>query len=567
MKKILLLITLHLIACQLIAQPFNITSYDVQIKVNKDASFDVTETINVNFNEKRRGIFRDIPYRYMVDGEERKVNIQQVNIAGFKHKTTRKNGNVNIRIGDANKYLTGPQRYVIQYQVEGAFHWLDTHTEFYWNLIGKDWEVPIPEVGYAVDFPDELSLTENDYRLFTSGGVNEKGVKHSDHTIYGKTLSTLEPGEPLTIAVKLPLDLIVKPVPPAPIPLRKELLAIPAMLLAFLSGLWYRIGRRETVAPAEIEQLYPPDDYSPAVLGLLHDNTVHNRDVIALLPWWASQGYIKMASIGSKGVSGLNLRLEKIKNLPEDAPKSQRYFYDSIFKENDLVFLSDFNNVFYSDMTATKKLVKSDFKLMGLYDKKSRNIFHKGLMILVGILCIALAIVFFAAFQQVIAGFSLIVVGIIAFVFHFLNPKLSEEARYLKSQLLRFHQFLKNPNSDKVAALIKEDALYFEKMFPYAVAFGFDQQWVKQFDNLTAAPTWYDYDDGVYNNNNTFSNTTPTFQQFSESFQPQEIAQVFTSYPVPEGGSSSGGSGHSSGGGFSGGSAGGGFGGGGGGSW
>ncbi|MFT4663317.1 MAG: hypothetical protein ACI9XB_000253 [Gammaproteobacteria bacterium] len=54
-------------------------------------------------------------------------------------------------------------------------------------------------------------------------------------------------------------------------------------------------------------------------------------------------------------------------------------------------------------MLSVLKLVKSDFKRMRLYDQKSRNVFHSGFMILLTVLYIAQAIVFFAFFQQVIA--------------------------------------------------------------------------------------------------------------------------------------------------------------------
>ena len=38
-----------------------IDEYDVNIKVNEDNTFNITETIDVNFNEHKHGIFRKIP--------------------------------------------------------------------------------------------------------------------------------------------------------------------------------------------------------------------------------------------------------------------------------------------------------------------------------------------------------------------------------------------------------------------------------------------------------------------------------------------------------------------------
>ena len=45
---------------------YTITQYDVTIRVNKDASLDISEKIHVHFTEPRHGIIRKIPYKYEV---------------------------------------------------------------------------------------------------------------------------------------------------------------------------------------------------------------------------------------------------------------------------------------------------------------------------------------------------------------------------------------------------------------------------------------------------------------------------------------------------------------------
>ena len=68
MKKIFVsLLTLFVLANTTTAQEyFTIKQYDVAIHVNKDASLDVDETINVHFTEARHGIIRAIPYKYQL---------------------------------------------------------------------------------------------------------------------------------------------------------------------------------------------------------------------------------------------------------------------------------------------------------------------------------------------------------------------------------------------------------------------------------------------------------------------------------------------------------------------
>ena len=66
---------------------FTISKYDVAVTVNKDASLDVVETINVHFTESRHGIIRFIPYKYQLQslpaGTE-KAN-RQLESGGYAH--------------------------------------------------------------------------------------------------------------------------------------------------------------------------------------------------------------------------------------------------------------------------------------------------------------------------------------------------------------------------------------------------------------------------------------------------------------------------------------------------
>ena len=66
MKNILLLLFFSLlIAMGAYAQGgYIIKQYTVVVKVNKDASLDITETILVDFSESRHGIYRMIPFKY-----------------------------------------------------------------------------------------------------------------------------------------------------------------------------------------------------------------------------------------------------------------------------------------------------------------------------------------------------------------------------------------------------------------------------------------------------------------------------------------------------------------------
>jgi len=47
-------------------EAFTIQNYHIDVKVNKDASLDVTEVIKLHFTDLRHGIIRKIPYKYQL---------------------------------------------------------------------------------------------------------------------------------------------------------------------------------------------------------------------------------------------------------------------------------------------------------------------------------------------------------------------------------------------------------------------------------------------------------------------------------------------------------------------
>ncbi|MBK7885680.1 MAG: DUF2207 domain-containing protein [Chitinophagaceae bacterium] len=116
---------------------FTIKQYDVAVKVNKDASLDITETIKVNFTQPRRGIFRLIPFKYKLqplgDGIEKADRqmesggythtlIEDIKVEGWEYKVSNQGNYKEIRIGNANKYLNGNQQYIIHYKLLNAIN-------------------------------------------------------------------------------------------------------------------------------------------------------------------------------------------------------------------------------------------------------------------------------------------------------------------------------------------------------------------------------------------------------------------------------------------------------------
>jgi hypothetical protein len=93
---------------------FTINHYHVSVKVNRDASLDITEIISAHFTEPRHGIIRRIPYKYqlqnlpgeseiaerqMVSKGHLRTIIENIKVAGWNYSVNTQVDYKEIKIG------------------------------------------------------------------------------------------------------------------------------------------------------------------------------------------------------------------------------------------------------------------------------------------------------------------------------------------------------------------------------------------------------------------------------------------------------------------------------------
>ena len=98
---------------------YTIESYDIDMIVNENNTFEITEKITANFNISKHGIFRKIPLKNNVirnDGTKSTNRAQISNIFVSENYTTYKeNGYEVIKIGSSSQTYTGRKSYTIKY--------------------------------------------------------------------------------------------------------------------------------------------------------------------------------------------------------------------------------------------------------------------------------------------------------------------------------------------------------------------------------------------------------------------------------------------------------------------
>lgn len=553
------------------AEFFVIKNYNIDVTVKKDAVLEIKEELYVNFTEERHGIFRKIPYIFKLKSNQfetadrplslsgnYKYDIYDVNVPGENVKIYKEGNYLIIRIGDPDKYVYGDKKYTIYYKVYGGINFFQNHSEFYWNLAGNQWEVPIEKVEAYVFLPTPIDLQEDNFFVYT--GQYGRKETNAEYTFDGKVLSIktlrpLNPYEAVTVGIKFPKDYLTQGsffLNSWLFLVNNSIFFIPVIAFCILFTSWWLIGKDDS----SVRMVYykPPPDITPAEAGVVIDDNVENRDVISLLFYWAANGYMEIQEVEDETALIFKKKdyiLVKLKDLPEDAKVYEKIMFNGLFPAStSFCKVSSLKDEFYIIMNMTKTALEQTIDAMKFYTS-SRTIAK-----LVKVFAIIMGFVSFIvgmSYKRIDIVVSLLATSVIIFVFSIILPKKTSKGLKVFQILSGFKDFVKKVEKPRLEMLLKEDAAYFDKTLPYAIALGVGDKWAEKFENLIAEPpSWYkgyDY--------KTFS--TVSFVNSINSCI-SNMNSVFTSAPPSAG---SGGSGFSGGGGF----AGGGGGGGGGGSW
>lgn len=566
------------------SQGFSVDKIDVEIYINEKGYFDVVEKYDVEFQEYKHGIFRDIQTKYDLltaegEPEKRKIKISKIKVPNHKFSVPPSflqqfEDELQIKIGDKDKTVIGPQHYEVRYRVHDAFLFEELKTHFYWNVKTGNWLAPFYAVNFKIYPPQGVELSLEDFFVYSGrAGITleseEFDIEYKNGAFIGNSKEGFQSKhhENVTVLLKLPAGSIKEAKPYWLFWDKYGWLFIIVGLISAFYWIWRKYAKGHKVI-ANISY-FPPDNISPSMAGFLIDDKADTQDLIALIPHWGAQGFIQLEHIPKKGIfSKEDTKVIKLQDLPEDAPGYEKIIFNGLFSNSGKaersilgsifgikketpssevsVLISSLKDTFYTTMSSAKNQLKAEGQVY--YEAKTRKVKR---VTFAGIILIGLLFIVLVLFTWGIIGAA--AVGLTSFFLLILTPILRKKTRKgneLLSDLKGFKQFIKIAEENKLKMLLKEDPNYFEITMAYALAFGSFKKWSKKFEGLDVEPpSWYSSPVGVMSMNH-FSNT------FSRSIS--EAQKTMVSSPSSRS-SNSGRSG--------GGSSGGGFGGGGGGSW
>ncbi|MDC7228311.1 MAG: DUF2207 domain-containing protein [Spirochaetales bacterium] len=355
---------------------FVIDHYQVDIDVEENNAYRITEVIDVDFQAERHGIYRKIPLSF----DSMRVKISNISVPGHEVDIEKDRDYATLRIGSADIFVNGKVTYTISYTYDVGADNLSDMDEFNHNIIGNDWDTTIGEVDFRINMPksfaaEYVNCTSGDYGSTDNSKV-EWEVKGS--TITGKTLAPLSNYQGLTVALPLPEGYWVGAQTHRPPGwLLFKILGYPlyaiVIVLAFL--LWYRYGRDNKLFPAV--EFEAPDGMTPSEIGYIIDGRVDSKDVTSLIIYWAEKGCIEIEE-ETKGKAIFKqkvLHLTKLKELDDDAESYEKTLFSKLFSygNGNTVSTTDLTNKFYTSVSKAKTDIRKSFT-----DNPDRRIYVKG---------------------------------------------------------------------------------------------------------------------------------------------------------------------------------------------
>ena len=349
---------------------YNISNYDIKINVMENNVLDITETIGVDFNEARHGIYRDIPMKNKVGRVDGTTSTNRVKITDVKcshnFEVESENSNRRLKIGDENRYANEREIYVISYKYDLGEDGVKQFDELYFNIIGDGWDCRISNVSFTVNMPKEFDSSKLGFSTGKNGEFNSENVTYivSGNGIKGELNSYLDPYEALTVRLELPEGYFVGERTQNKITiLYSSIVAFAFMIL--MAYLWKKHGKDDKII--ETVEFYPPGDYSSADVGYIYKGMADQKQIVSLIVYFADKGYLKIEETNKK-----NFKLTRLKDYYETDKDLEKATFDGLFKSGNEVTKKDLTDKFYTVLSdATMKLAKRYSKEKRLYTAKS----------------------------------------------------------------------------------------------------------------------------------------------------------------------------------------------------
>ena len=547
---------------------YEYTNLNIRADILADGTMNVNENFTADFHVYKHWIIRVIPLNYSVSNYPFHIDVSNINVQWKRFTTSKANWEIEIKIWDPDRTVSGIQNYPISYTTYGLirnYAW-EGYAELYWNLVWFNFDTNINNVKAEIYLPKTYTgLSPDDFLISVDGKTTSINDFQwlVDWKWWNKITITydrwLSSYHGITLTVKFPNDYFefdhgrqAKLTGNA----KKSLSQILGSILAFLAPIWFVIllviSRAKIFSAINwssvslfsgkngidrksgklkwdfakqfpvIVQYEPPEWINSAEAGLLLHRGAKPKDMLSLIYKRAAAWLIKLSfeedewSLLKK--ASKNVIITKIRDIEPEAPLYEQDFFKALVHGEKSKIRGDSN--LYGKLSLSA--LESFWKKMWWFtsNKHLKTILIIWMVIIFALLSFANSLDWLAPFA-IIGFFALAIWAAIA-------SQLKETETWAKliSHLLWYKEFLAACDENKLKLFLQQDPLYFDKILPYAVAFGLDTELIKKIEpimqEMNIKSSWYDWDiHSIYYINKTISssaiNSVPPRASYSSS--------------------------------------------------
>ncbi|WP_204663411.1 DUF2207 family protein [Fusibacter tunisiensis] len=360
------------------ADTIEIEEMSIDIRVKDDNSYDIVETLNVRFySDTNHGIFRQILTKTYFG---KNVKVSNVKVTTHPYDSNWEYDYIQVKIGDPDRYAQAFEIYEIHYTYDIGDDLNPEMDEFYFNLVGPEWEMPIHKTTFSIQMPSDFEASDVNltYGYYGSDTDANDVLTISGREISGTFNQTLTPGEALTIALPLPEGYYSNVVPQGQAirDFGKSYYVTFPLLFALAIGIMFKWGKDKQIFPTV--EFYPPEGLTPLEIGYIYDGKFDVYDVTAMLVYWADRGYLKI--IEEEVETGMifkkketRIKFEKLANLPADAQNFERIYFNELFDEyghDGIVEVESLKESFYTTIAKVITSAQASFKNRRVFSGK-----------------------------------------------------------------------------------------------------------------------------------------------------------------------------------------------------
>lgn len=505
---------------------FSILSFTADYYLNQaddgSSTMRVQEQIVANFPDvdQNHGIERALPNDY--DGHPIDLKVESVRDDSGKdlhYQTNQDSGNTVLRIGDADTFIHGPYTYNIIYTYHNVTKNFADHDELYWDVNGDQWSQPFNKVTARLHLPTNLAAKlkpEPTARCFvgtygsTINNCQLSRTATSTETVLSfQSIGQLGPAQTLTFVTGFNKGTFAPYHPSLQTILIGILIGagivLPPIITAIILFInWRRHGRDAKGRGVIVPQYLPPKETSVIGSQIILKEKFQSLAISAQIIDLAIRHYIKVYDqVEQKALRKThNYELELLK-LPTDLRAEEKDVIDMLFGEKVVVGkkvkLKDLANKLYKDASAVGKRVSSQLAADGYFVREP--VAAARLYYIVG------GVLMFASFFLMPFSLGFTISGILLLIFAHTMPARTAKGVELRDYLLGLRDYMKLAEEQRLKILQSPNGAVagnvegakgqqivklYERILPYAMLFGIEKQWAKQFVQLyDQPPDWY----------------------------------------------------------------------------